>query len=196
MTPKHKAESQGKPRRMFYNKIDGKVMGLAAGGGAIEELARDALILATFGPFADSDTGAETDSLDVVGCIEMFYNRFDDHDPVSIDLEKVQTCCDAVDSYRTAKQAEDGFVFEQSIMLLGSELPTTEIFRHALKVEELHTRDNPARTSDHDSVVQAQTDLESLCKDCEDCCEQLLVTRDAAFTFAEPEPISYAEPIS
>ena len=205
MTHNLKVERQGKCRRIFFSKVDGPpvvdfdvdgnptdrpgtfqyragdVINVASGGGAIEGLTGNDLIIATY-----NDSTAP----DRIGCIEMFYNPIPATKPQTIDLEKVQGCWDAVDSYRTAKQAEDDFVFEKSITLLGSELPTTKVFRHALKVQELHTRDNPARNSDHDSIVQAQTDLESLCKDCDDCCEQLLVTRDAAFTFEEPEPIS------
>ena len=191
-----KVELLGKCRKVVYFKVDkphnivepdgseheeiypaGLVMDVFSGGGAQEELTGDDLLI----PPPPDLTAPEW-----LGCIEMFYNRIDAHAPISIDLEKVKTCCDAVDSYRTAKQAEDDFVFEKSITLLGSELPTTKVFRHALKVQELDTRNKPARTSDHDSIVQAQTDLEALCKDCDDCCEQLLVTRDDAFTFAEP----------
>ena len=194
-------EMQGKCRRLFYAKIDGPpavdvdvdgnltdqpgtfqyragdVVNVASGGGAIEGLTGNDLIIATYNDITAPDR---------IGCIEMFYNPIPATKPKTINLGKVQGCWDAVDSYRTAKQAEDDFVFEKAITLLGSELSTTEVFRHSLKVEELHTRDNSARTSNHDGIVQAQSDLEALSKDCEDCCEQLLVTRDDALTFAEP----------
>ena len=161
-------EIQGKCRRLFFAKVDGPpiadvdvdgnltdrpgtfqhragdVINVASGGGAIEKLTGDDLIIATYNDITAPDR---------IGCIEMFYNPIPATKPTTIDLEKVQACCDAVDLYRTAKQAEDDFVFEKGITLLGSEVPTTEIFRHALTVQELQTRDNPARTSDHDSIV-------------------------------------------
>ena len=105
--------------------------------------------------------------------------------PLTIDLSKVQACCDAVDAHRNAEKAEVDFVFEKGIRLLGSEQPTTRVFRHSLKVQEMLTRDNSDQVSAHDAIVQAQTDLEALCKTCEDCCRQLLVTRDDAITFRD-----------
>ena len=119
--------------------------------------------------------------------IEEYYNPLSSSEPLRIDLTKVQSCCDAVNNHRAAKQAEADFVFEKGITLFGSESQTTADLRHVLKVQEMHTRNNADRASDHDAILQTQTDLEALCKTCEDCCEQLLVTRDAAITFAEPE---------
>jgi len=49
MTPNNKAISITKPRRLFYNKTTGEVMGLASGGGAFEDFTGDDLIMATFG---------------------------------------------------------------------------------------------------------------------------------------------------
>jgi len=189
---------QGKCRRLFFAKVDGPprvdddgvpvigshryiagdVLGVASGGGALEELTGDDLIAATY----NDQTAPER-----IGCIEEYYNTLPATRPLRIDLTKVAACCDAVDAHRTAKQAEGDFVFEKGIGLFGSEPRTTGELRHTLKIQEMHTRDNPDRTPDHDAIVQAQTDLEALCKTCEDCCEQLLVTRDAAVTFAEPE---------
>jgi hypothetical protein len=183
-------EMQGKCRRLFYAKTVmlnpdesvchavGDVVGVASGGGALEELTGDALIVATY----NDHTAPER-----IGCVEEFYSPVPSRKPLKVDMTKVQTCHDAVESHRVARKAEADFVFEKGITLFGSEQPTTESLRHTLKVQELHTRDNSDRVSDHDAIVQAQTDLEALCKTCEDCCEQLLVTRDAAITFAEPE---------
>lgn len=179
-----KVELQGKCRRFFYAKVDfgsevaGKVLGVASGGGALLELTGDDLVNATF-----NDHNASSR----IGCVEVYYNRIDNAAPLTVDLTKIQTCHDAVDSHRVAQKAEADFVFEKGITLLGSEQPTTDSLRHSLKVQELHTRDNPDRASDHDAIVQAQTDLEELCKTCEDCCEQLMVTRDEAVTFEEQE---------
>jgi hypothetical protein len=188
-------ELQGKCRRLFYLKVDGPVptdddgtplpdeqpkagmiVGVSSGGGALEDLTGNDLIIATY----NDDTAPER-----IGCIEEFYSPVPAARPLRIDLTKVQSCCDAIDNHRAAQQAEADFVFETGIKLFGSESPTTADLRHTLKVQEMYTRDNPSRTSDHGAIVQAQTDLEALCKTCEDCCEQLLVTRDAAITFAE-----------
>jgi len=191
-----RVELQGKCRRLFYLKIDGpvptdddgtplpdeqpkagQIVGVASGGGALEALTGNDLIIATY----NDDTAPER-----IGCIEEFYNPVPEAKPLRIDLAKVQSCCDAVDAHRAAKQAEADFVFEKGITLFGSESQTTTALQHVLKVQEMHTRGKADRTSDHDAILQAQTDLEALCKTCEDCCEQLLVTRDAAITFAEP----------
>ena len=185
MTHNTTVELQGKCRRLFYAKVAfpapsktvaGDVIGIASGGGALTELSGNDLIIATF-----NDQTAP----DRIGCIEEFYNPVPIAKPLRIDLTKAPACCGAVDSHRAAKRAESDFVFETGIKLFGSESPTTAALRHTLKVQEMYTRDNPSRTSDHGAIVQAQTDLEALCKTCEDCCEQLLVTRDAAITFAE-----------
>ena len=193
-------ELQGKCRRLFYAKVrfgqcppgqldrdgnpvtvtytePGTIIGSASGGGAIAELTGDDLIIATF-----NDATAP----DRIGCIEEFYNPLPITKPLNIDLAKVQACCDAVDAHRAATKAEADFVFEQGITLFGSESQTTNALRRVLKVQEMYTRDRSDRVSAHDAIVQAQTDLEALCKTCEDCCEQLLVTRDAAITFEAP----------
>ena len=193
MTHNVKVELQGKCRRIFFAKVDiflpdaladaspqhkaGDIIAVASGGGAIAELSGDDLVIATF----NNHTAPER-----IGCIEEYFNTLPPANPLSIDLAAVQSCCDAVDAHRAAVKAEADFVFEKGVTLFGSEQPTTKALRHQLKVQELHTRDDSNRVSDHDSIVQAQTDLEALCKTCEDCCEQLLVTRDAAVTFAEP----------
>jgi len=192
-------ETQGKCRRLFYAKISysldprfdelhsplpeeqvvaGTVIGVASGGGVLDGLSGDDLVVATFNDHTASER---------IGCIEEFHAPIPSADPLTIDLTKVQACCDAIDAHRAAKQAEADFVFEKGITLFGSESPTTTALRHVLKVQEMHTRNNPDRVADHDAVVQAQTDLEALCKTCEDCCEQVLVTRDAAITFKERE---------
>ena len=190
-------ESQGKCRRLFFLKVDGDiplddagqpvpdaqpkagdVVGVASGGGAIASLTGDDLIVATF-----NDQTAPLR----IGCIEEFFNPIPVSKPLKVDLVRVQECLDAVAAHRAAVKAEADFVFEKGIQLFGSEQPTTNALRHILKVQELYTRDNPDRTPDHDAIIQAQTDLEALCKTCEDCCEQVLITRDAAVTFAESE---------
>jgi len=188
-----RVELQGKCRRIFFAKVDifspdaladaspqhkaGDILGVASGGGAIDELEGDDLVIATF-----NDHNAPTR----IGCIEEFFSTLPPGKPLTVDLTKASACHDAVAAHRAATKAESDFVFEKGIKLFGSEQPTTAALRHTLKVQEMHTRDDSNRVPDHDSIVQAQTDLEALCKTCDDCCEQLLVTRDAAITFAEP----------
>ena len=198
-----RVELQNKCRRLFYAKTDGPpfievvrdddgnelsrneivgtfqhvagdILGVASGGGALEGLTDDDLVIATF----NDETAPER-----IGCIEEYYNPLSSGNPLRIDLTKVQSCCDAVNNHRAAKQAEADFVFEKGITLFGSESQTTKDLRHVLKVQEMHTRNNADRVSDHDAILQAQTDLEALCKTCDDCCEEVLVTRDAAVTF-------------
>ena len=186
MTHNTNAELQRKCRRLIYWKVDGPVDasgnqpqagdvdGVSSGGGALEELTGDNLIIAIY-----NDLTAPLR----YGCIEEFYNPIPASKPVRIDLTKAAACCAAVDNHRVAKQAERDFVFEKGIILFGSEQLTTEALRHTLKIQEMHTRDDSGRVSDHDGIVQAQTDLDALCKTSEDCCEQLLTTRDEAVTF-------------
>lgn len=189
-----KVELQGKCRRLFFTKVDmydppavsgdppvkmaGDVIGVASGGGALEALTGDDLLIATFNDHT---------AMERIGCIEEFFNCVPATKPLSIDLTKVQSCCDAVDAHRVAVKAEADFVFEKGIKLFGNESPTTADLRHVLKVQEVYTRENPNRASDHEAIVQAQTDLEALCKTCEDCCEQLLVTRDDAVSFRKQD---------
>jgi hypothetical protein len=177
-----KPEIQQKCRRLFYMLDTGIVMGLMSGGGTMESLTGNDLIQATFTLADDSDPTL------TIGVIEEYYSPLHGRKPVSLDLTKVQACKDAVDSHRVAVKAEADFVFEKSITLFGSESQTTNALTHTLKVQEMYTRDKSDRTTDHDATVQAQTELQALCKSCEDCCEQLLTTRDAAITFEELNP--------
>ena len=184
MTHNATIETQCKCRRLFYSKIDGPldeagepaylagdVIAVASGGGALESLTGDDLVIATF----NDHTAPER-----IGCIEEYYTPVPAAKPLHIDLAQVGACCDAVDAHRVAVAAEADFVFEQGINLTGGELRTSADLRHLLKIQEVRTRDD---TDNHDAVIQTQTDLEALCKTCEDCCEQLLVTRDDAITF-------------
>ena len=177
-------ESQRNCRRLFYELATGTVWGLTGMGGKQETLSGGDLILATF-TMKDA-LGNEIDPRTVVGCLERYWTPLHGRKPIQIDLTKVGACCAAIDNHVAAEKAEADFVFEKGIKLFGSEQPTTAALRHLLKVQEMHTRDNPDRVSDHDDIVEAQTDLAALCKTCEDCCEQLLVTRDAAITFEAP----------
>jgi len=139
-----KVERQGKCRRFFFATVDiaaidaqpgdpprhkaGDIIGVFSGGGALAELTGDDLIIATF----NDHTAPER-----IRCIEEFYNCVPATKPLTIDLAKAQSCCDAVDAHRAAKQAEADFVFEKSIRLFGSEAQTTNALRHTLKVTVL-----------------------------------------------------------
>jgi hypothetical protein len=197
----HRAELQGKCRYFFYAKVDlyrrgessaegdtpettaGTVFDIGSGGGGSgpDHVTGADLISARFGG---------TYSPDQVGCVEEYYNPLPVMTPASVNLSRIQGCVDAVDAHHVATKAEADFVFEKGIKLFGSEVQTTPGLRHVLKVQEMHTRDDSGRVSDHDAIIQAQTDLEALCKTCDDCCEQLLVTRDAVVTFT---PITYGD---
>jgi len=88
-------ESQGKCRRLFFLKVDGdiplddagqpvpdeqpkagNVIGVASGGGALEDLTGDDLIIATF-----NDHTAPLR----IGCIEEFFNTIPVRRPVCVD---------------------------------------------------------------------------------------------------------------
>jgi len=190
-----KVEMQRKCRYLFYIKRDfpvpavgnqikaGQVLDVPTGGGATLALHGDDLINARFEFEIIEDLGEL--SSDYVAVLEAYYPPLNSADAESVDMAVIQTCHDAVTAHQEALQAEADFVFEKGIKLFGSEQPSTEVLRHVLKVQEMHTRDNPDRTADHDAIVQAQTDLAALCQTCEDCCEALLTTRDATVTYAE-----------
>jgi len=193
----HNPNLQLKCRCLTYRLDTGAIFDVWSGGGALKELtgidrirgrysfSRKQAEENDFTPLPS--VGESIDPGQYLGSVEEFYMPLDGREPTLIDLAKVETCRDAVNAHQAAVQAEADFVFEKGIKLFGSEQPTTAALRHTLKVQEMHTRDNPDRVADHDAILQTQTDLEALCKTCEDCCEQLLVTRDDAITFAEPE---------
>ena len=111
-------ELHGKCRRLFYAKVDimapggepdfraGDIVGIASGGGTIELLTGNDLIVATFNDHAAPER---------IGCVEEYYNPIPAKKPLTIDLSKVQACCDAVDAHRNAEKAEVDFVFETGI---------------------------------------------------------------------------------
>jgi len=87
MTPKTQAEMTRKCYRLFYEKASGQVIGVASGGGAIDALSGDALILASFS-FTD-DAGNWVDPLTRVDCIERFYYPISKEKPGQVDLLKI-----------------------------------------------------------------------------------------------------------
>lgn len=189
-----KVELQGKCRRLFFAKLDGPekidedgnpisgelqhlagdVLGVASGGGALAELTGDDLIIATFN---DQTAPAR------IGCIEEFFSPLPILDPIKVDLRLVQSCIDAVDVHRKAVKDERDFVFETGIKIFNTEYPTTERLHHQIKVQEASTRYQNEATI-HDQIIVAQTDLDIKTAACLGACEQLLITRDAAITFA------------
>ena len=96
MTPREQAILITKCRRLFYNSATGDVMGLASGGGALEALTGEALILATFGHSTD------------IGCLEMYYTPLNvSGRPTKIDLAQMAECHVCVDQVKAAKQTHD-----------------------------------------------------------------------------------------
>ena len=105
-----KAEAQGKRRRVFYAKIDilsedglsiihtaGDVLGLASGGGALEELADDDLIIATF-----SDNEATLR----IGILESYYTPIGGQSPSNVDLTKISRYQSAERAYKASQNPE------------------------------------------------------------------------------------------
>ena len=106
MTPKHKAESQGKCRRFFYDKTTGDVLGVASGGGALNELTGDDLIVATFN---------NADAPITIGCVEEYFTPLGGRAPEAVDLVRVDELAQAVTTTRDARVARDRFVRETSL---------------------------------------------------------------------------------
>jgi len=194
MTHNFKVEMQGKCRRLFYALSDGPpkndengdpipgmvqykagdVLAVASGGGALEELTGDDLIVATF----NDHTAPQR-----IGCIEEFFSPVPATKPLRVDLTLVRGCCDAVDAHRAAVKAEKDYVFETSIRMFSAAMPKPQ-FVQQLTVQEIHTR-GEERATDHRAILDATAVLRGLGEACDACCEQLLVTRDAAITFAD-----------
>ena len=179
-------EMKGKCRRLFYAKVDilndDGTVGLpagrtwvASGGGAVEELTGDDLVIATC-----NDPTAP----DRIGCVEQYYNPIPAPGkllkPLSIDLSKVEACRDAVTAHRAADQEKADFILECSIEC-GAECTRETDLRHVLKVAEIRTRSDSAR---HDDILAKQVELDACCAKCDTCCDTLLTTRDAAVTYA------------
>ena len=183
------AELQGKCRRLFYAKIDiigpsgeiespaGKCW-VASGGGALEILTGDDLIVATF----NDHTAPER-----IGCVEEYYNPIPAPGkllkPLSIDLTKVAACCDAVTAHRAADQEKADFILECGLEC-GTECSKERELRHVLKVSEIRTRADSVR---HDDILAKQGQLDACCAKCDACCDTLLATRDAAVTYADKD---------
>jgi hypothetical protein len=192
-----KVELQGKCRRFFYAKVDGPpfvdadgnptsdlqhvagdILGVASGGGALGDLTGDDLVIATH-----NDPTAP----DRIGCVEEYYEPLPAPGktltPVSIDLSKVEACCDAVTAHRAADQEKQDFILECGLEC-GSECSKEIELRYILKVAEIRTRSDSAA---HDNILEKQTQLDIYCAKCESCCDTLLATRDAAVTYADVE---------
>ena len=173
MTHKHDAELKSKCRRLIYDKISGKVCGVAAGGGALEELTGDALIYATIS-MVDG-----TDPVDRFACIEEYYNPSDQGKPLSVDLATVNRCHDAVSAHRTATAAEEDYIFRQSVLMTGTTTtPKEDRARlvRALKIRQIQPADTKA--------APIQAELDRLTATCKKCCIEILESRDAVITYA------------
>ena len=90
MTPKTQVETQTKCRRFFYDKSTGIIKCVASGGGALEKLRGDALIMATFN---DPDAPA------TIGCVECYFQPLGKGSPYSVDLSNVAAMESASEAY-------------------------------------------------------------------------------------------------
>jgi hypothetical protein len=176
MTPKQQAELQCKRYRLFYNKIDGSVMGLASGGGAMESLTGDALILATYSNMLVDD--APVDPLSIVGCLEVFFQPLDKVAPFAVDLTLIQHCHQTVHDYQVARKEVDDTVFETGVRLTGGEAPLP-ILEKVLKVKEILSPDD-------DVINGIRVHLHEKVTECDSCAVAVLEARDRAVTFRNP----------
>ena len=80
MTPKVEIELTTKCRRVFYDRVTGRTLGVASGGGALETMRGERLVIATF-----NDPGAFTR----IGVVECYYTPLGQGEPYSVDLAKV-----------------------------------------------------------------------------------------------------------
>ena len=92
MTLNVTVEMLGKKRRLFYDLGTGKVMGLASGGGALDELTGADLLVATFN---DVDAPAK------FGCLETYYSPIGRWKAATVDQG-------AVDAYKAAESLYKG----------------------------------------------------------------------------------------
>lgn len=80
MTPRLQVELSQKCRRVFYDKITGRTLGVASGGGALETMHGETLIIATFN---------DPDALTRIGVVECYYTPLGKGEPYSVDLAKI-----------------------------------------------------------------------------------------------------------
>jgi len=91
MTPRLEAELSQKRRRLFYDRASGSILGVASGGGALEAMRGEALIIATFNDVAAYST---------IGVVECYYAPIGRGKPHSVDLVKVRTMESTSQVYR------------------------------------------------------------------------------------------------
>ncbi len=75
MTPKFQAMSIQKRRRLFYDLVTLDVLGVASGGGALQTLSGDALLIATFN---------DPDAPSKYGLVEEYYTPIPPRRPIKI----------------------------------------------------------------------------------------------------------------
>jgi hypothetical protein len=80
MTPKTQVEVTQKCRRFFYDRITGRILGVASGGGALDKLHGEVLVIATFN---------DVDAFSRIGVVECYYTPVGQEEPYSVDLAKV-----------------------------------------------------------------------------------------------------------
>jgi hypothetical protein len=90
MTPKTQVEVITKCRRFFYDKSTGIVKGVASGGGALEALTGDALIMATYN---------DPDAPDTIGLISCYFQPLGKGSPYSVNLSNVAAMISTSEAY-------------------------------------------------------------------------------------------------
>ena len=99
-----KAETQRKERRLFYAKVDGNgmlagdVLGLMSGGGALEELEGDDLLIAKFN---------NNDAPLTIGYLESFYSPIHGRRPATVDLTKIAAYESAQQAFKAGRKAAE-----------------------------------------------------------------------------------------
>jgi len=91
MTPRLEAELSQKKRRLFYYRTTGAILGLASGGGALEAMRGEALIIATFN---------DVDAYTTIGVVECYYAPIGRGRPHSVDPVKVREMESTSQAYR------------------------------------------------------------------------------------------------
>jgi len=190
MTHNLNVETQGKCRKVAYLTVDrpitdalgdqidtmpaGTVFSIFSGGGAQEELTGDDLLIARY----NDPTAPQW-----LGCIEMFYNRFDSRAPVFVDLATVDECHRCVEAVRAAEKALERYIWEQSL-LLSKDVLTEPQLRETL-ARTIFLEEDEEKKSRLETVV---TELDGLCSACDSSLDALLAARDLTIQFQEPGP--------
>lgn len=181
-------ELQGKCRKLTYMKIDrpitdengavtgtmkaGTVFSIFSGGGALEELTGDDLLIAKY----HKPEWGPTPSW--LGCIEMFYNQQGMPEPLMVDLAAVDECHKCVETVWEAQATRNNYIWEQGLLASGS-IRTEKQLREILAQAKFLEQD--ATKKAHFEAVL--TELDACCLTCDTALDALLTSRDVMITF-------------